>query len=366
MDLALYCPNYGYYEQKRDTPGKRGDFYTSVSVGPLFGELLAFQFAEWTSQSGVWSLESNVSPRSSGHETLDFGLQLVEAGAHDGQLAKDILNWLKLRRPALFERIEYWIIEPSVRRQEWQRETLNEFGSKARWFAELKAIAPGAICGIIFSNELLDALPVHRLGWDAQRGDWFEWGVTIEGDRITWCRLPNSVHATRNTQDAATSAIGNLPHELLAALPDGFTTEICPAAEVWWREAAACLQSGKLLTLDYGLNAEEFFAPHRANGTLRGYHRHRLSDNILASPGEQDLTAHVNFTAIQQAGEAVGLKTATFASQAQFLTRIARRTWKEENGFGDWTAELTRQFQTLTHPQHLGRAFRVLVQSRDD
>ena len=353
MDLALYCPNYGYYEQKTDTVGKRGDFYTSVSVGPLFGELLAFQFAEWL-EAEVGSQKSEVS--------------IVEAGAHDGRLAKDILSWLKLRRPALFERLEYRILEPSAQRQEWQRETLQEFLPHIHWQPALTHHA-SRITGIIFSNELLDAIPVHRLGWDAKEHEWFEWGVTIQGDRFDWCRLPNSIHATRNTQHAAAtgnqpSAILALPPDLLAALPDGFTTEICPAAETWWRGAAQMLERGKLLTIDYGLNAEEFFVPQRANGTLRAYHRHQVSDDVLANPGEQDLTAHVNFTAIQQAGEAAGLKTESLCTQAQFLTQIGARAWSAEGVFGPWTPEHGRQFQTLTHPQHLGRAFRVLVQSR--
>ena len=344
MELALYCPNYGYYEQKRDTPGKRGDFYTSVSVGPLFGELLAFQFAEWLEQLPI----------------ADCRLPIVEAGAHDGRLAKDILNWLKLQRPTLFERIEYWILEPSTRRQEWQRETLEDFAPHVRWEASHLTPHASRLNGIIFSNELLDAMPVHRLGWDAQRRQWFEWGVTILSERFDWCRLPNSVPATRHPPPAA------IAPELLEILPEGFTIEICPAAETWWREAAARLQHGKLVTLDYGLSAEEFFAPQRRDGTLRAYRQHQICGDVLANPGDQDLTAHVNFTALQQAGEAVGLKTESLLTQAQFLTRIGARAWSPENNFGVWSQERSRQLQTLTHPQHLGRAFRVLVQSRGD
>jgi SAM-dependent MidA family methyltransferase len=155
-----------------------------------------------------------------------------------------------------------------------------------------------------------------------------------------------------------------IPSAILDVLPDGFTTEVCPAAENWWRETAVWLPHGKLLTFDYGLETEEFFTPHRANGTLRAYHRHKLSGDLLAHPGEQDLTAHVNFTTIKRAGEAAGLRTATDTSQARFLTDIAQRAWREDSGFGGWTPEHTRQFQTLTHPEHLGRAFRVVVQTK--
>ena len=155
-----------------------------------------------------------------------------------------------------------------------------------------------------------------------------------------------------------------LPAELMAVLPDGFTTEICPAAENWWRAAAGRLEGGRLLTIDFGLNAEEFFAPQRAGGTLRAYHRHRLSADVLGNVGEQDLTAHVNFSAIQAAGEAAGLRTERLETQARFLTGIARRAWDEGCGFGPWTSAHTRQFQTLTHPEHLGRPFRALVQAK--
>jgi SAM-dependent MidA family methyltransferase len=119
-----------------------------------------------------------------------------------------------------------------------------------------------------------------------------------------------------------------------------------------------------VLAIDYGLKAEEFFVPHRKEGTARSYHRHHSNGDVLADPGEQDITAHVNFTAIQAAGELAGLNTEAFLTQAQFLTGIASHTWKDKDLFGTWNAERIRQFQTLTHPEHLGRSFRVLVQSR--
>ena len=347
MELALYCPVHGYYETKKDNPGRHGDFYTSVGVGELFGQLLAFQFAEWL-QAEVQSPKSKV--------------QIVEAGAHDGRLARDILTWLQLNRPELLDQIEYWIIEPSARRQKWQGETLREFAPRVRWFAGFQSLLQERTChsspatrhppvrGIIFSNELLDAMPVHRFGWDAAKKTWFEWGITIEGEKFVWAKIPNPQSAIRNPR-------------LEAVLPDGYTIETCPAAESWWREAAGILECGKLMTIDYGLTADELFSPSRTRGTLRAYFRHHASDDILANVGEQDLTAHVNFPAIQAAGESVGLRTEIFSTQSQFLTRILEKASKD-NSLGKWTPTQARQFQTLTHPEHLGRAFRVLVQSR--
>ncbi len=359
MELALYCPETGYYERNQDNVGRRGDFITSVSTGSLFGELLAFQFAEWLGELRI----------------ADCGLRIVEAGAHDGKLAADILSWLQTHRPRLFSEIEYVIIEPSERRQAWQRETLKQF-SNVRWFAGFPSIAadtppsalrPPQLNGIIFSNELLDAFPVHRFGWDAAGKKWFEWGVTLAGEKFAWTRMAGSLAPSdgerAGVRGCAPSSILHLPPSLLAVLPDGYTIETSPSAETWWRAAAGIFPRGKLLAIDYGFTAAEQFSPARVSGTLRAYYRHQVSDDLLAQPGEQDLTAHVNFSAIQKAGEEAGLRTETFCTQPQFLTRILQKAVAEKS-FAGLDAKQVRQFQTLTHPEHLGRAFRVLVQSK--
>ena len=338
MELALYCPDYGFYDKESDTVGHRGHFYTSVSVGRLFGELLAYQFTEW-------------------FEALDLRpshFSLIEAGAHDGRLAADILGWLRQHQPSLFDRLEYTIIEPSKRRQEWQGRTLAEFTPRIRWMQKLSGTP--RFTGIFFSNELLDSMPVHRYGWDAKKREWFEWGVTADQNRFTWVRLSKSCSASRLSLP--------MTSDLLEILPDGYTIEKSPAAALWWKSAANALERGKLLTFDYGHAQNECLAPERPNGTLRAYYRHRIADDILANAGEQDVTAHVNFTEIQSAGEAAGLQTERCQSQAKFLTEVASRAWKTGSGFGDWLPEQSRQFQTLTHPDHLGRAFQVLIQSR--
>ncbi|HUB86352.1 MAG TPA: SAM-dependent methyltransferase [Verrucomicrobiae bacterium] len=335
MELALYCPVHGYYETQKDTVGRRGDFYTSVSVGELFGQLLAFQFSEW--------LEAEFKAQDSTPK-----VSIVEAGAHDGKLACDILNWLQMNRPELFAKIEYCILEPSPRRCKWQNETLKHF-QNVRWFSRLNDPTIQRLNGIIFSNELLDAFPVHRFGWDAKAKKWFEWGVAADGEKFVWAKIQNSEFS-----------IGN--PELEAVLPDNYTVETSPTAQNWWREAAASLQHGKLLAIDYGLTADELFSPQRTNGTLRAYFRHHFADDVLANPGEQDLTAHVNFTEIQKVGEVVGLKTEIFSTQTKFLTQILEKFSKQKTF--EWNPARARQFQTLTHPEHLGRAFRVLVQSR--
>ena len=347
MELALYCPVYGYYEREQDTAGRAGDYYTSVSVGSLFGELLALRFAEWLEEVlKLQAPDARSGARGPG--------AMVEAGAHDGGLAWDVLSFLRERRPELFAPLEYWIVEPSERRRAWQERRLAEFGPKVRWVSQLSELADG-VRGVLFSNELLDAMPVHRFGWDARQRRWFEWGVSVEAERFVWARMLNSPMAP---------AVSGRWEKLLGALPDGFTLDLGPAAVAWWREAAGVLDQGRLVTIDYGLSEEEFFAPERSEGTLRAYSRHRQGADVLARPGAQDLTAHVNFSALRAAGEAAGLETETFTTQEEFLTRIAAQVWEGGAAFGRWTSGRTRQFRTLTHPQFLGRPFRVLVQRR--
>jgi len=340
MELALYCPNSGYYERVDAPVGQRGDFFTSVSTGRLFGKLLAFQFASWLEEISVQTIH------------------LVEAGAHDGQLAADILYWLQEHRPGLFDRLEYWLVEPSHRRQEWQRKKLEGFAGRVRWTETLRDLPENGINGVIFSNELLDAFPVHRIAWEAKKRQWFEWGVAVSDDLFVWRRMPDD---GSGWDDELVQAGFEIPDQLKSVLPDGFVLELCPSARKWWRKAASLLRRGKLLTIDYGFSADQFLNPERLNGTLRAYHRHRVSTDVLANPGEQDLTAHVNFTALERAGESADLAGEEIISQSQFLTRIAGKMWS--GGFAPSATQL-RQFQTLTHPEHLGRSFKVLVQSR--
>jgi len=358
MRLALYCPVYGYYEKEKDMVGRSGDFYTSVSVGSLFGELLAFRFASWLA-------ESSIRARFGKGARPDEPAQIVESGAHRGQLARDILAWTRQYRPGLFECLEYVIVEPSAVHQTAQKHYLDAFSSKIRWVQEMDQLASdeeGAI-RIIFSNELLDAMPVHKVAWDAQKKNWFEWGVGLNGDAFCWQRM--DLHespfptALNNSSKAALEDAS-----FLEALPDGYSIEFSAVAREWWTSAAKALGRGKLLTFDYGLESQEIFAPERRGGTLRAYQNHRVQPDVLKTPGESDITAHVNFLALLETGESVGLKTEGFMTQERFLTQIAGLAIQTRDGFGAWTSSRTRQLQTLTHPNHLGRSFKVLIQTR--
>jgi len=332
MQRALYDPVHGYYIHSSAQTGKRGDFFTSVSVGPFFGELLAFQFARW--------MEKLPSALAS--------VQCVEAGAHDGRLAFDILESLEDSEPKLFARLQYWIIEPSPARRQVQQGTLARF-SNIRWF-ESPAEIRERVHGVFFSNELLDAMPVHVFRWNTAAHNWSEMGVGVSGEMFVWTPLPSP-----------TVTPPKLPDELLAVLPEGYTVELSASATQWWGDAASAIASGQLMTIDYGGTFEELLSPGRTSGTLRAYSRHRVGQDVLENPGEQDITAHVNFSEIRCTGEVAGLKTEIFTTQSQFLTTIARELWTRT---GSWPQQQVRQFQTLTHPEHLGRPFRVLVQSR--
>jgi len=336
MEMALYAPGLGYYERPGRI-GRGGDFFTSVSTGPLFGQLLAFQFAEW--------LDS---------ECPEGRFQVVEAGAHDGRLAADILDWLDRHRPDLISRLEYCMVESSPARRPWQEKTLRSWKSNLKWVPNIGDFGKRQIDGIVFSNEFFDALPVHRLAWDAKESRWREWRVIVARDGFTW-----------HLDDLAADLDGRLPPvpaELARVLPDGFIAEVSPIASDWWRTAGRALRRGKLLTIDYGFSAENWLRPDRPRGALRAFAGHRASADLLAQPGEQDLTADVNFFALEEAGRAEGLGAAILVRQSKFLTQILAKIHAKPEAFAPWDRKSARQFQTLAHPEHLGHPFQVLIQ----
>ena len=320
MELALYEPGLGYYEKKREV-GQRGDFFTSVSVGSVFGELLAFQFAEWLAE-------------------LEGPVQLIEAGAHDGRLANDILETFRDWRPEIYERITFVLLEPSRVRQGWQNEMLASHAGKIQWTTEI----PPAIHGVFFCNELLDAFPAQKLEWDSKTKDWFECGVGESGGQFEWCRMD----AVKDSWNVG------------GELPAGTGMVHVPTLAPFWNEVCGSLRKGRAVAIDYFLEEEEFFAPPRPHGTLCAYHGHHQTDDLLANVGEQDLTASVNLAELDFAAKAAGVHERVVSTQAQWLVRIFEQTLQNPDCFPEWTPERTRQFQTLVHPEHLGRAFKVL------
>jgi SAM-dependent MidA family methyltransferase len=320
MELALYAPDLGYYV-KNPRIGRGGDFYTSVSVGPLFGRMLARQF--WQ----MWQSLGKPDP-----------FWIAEQGAHDGQLARDILDWCETETPDFWPALRYAIIDgPSVKNT--MSLTLSQLGNEEP-------------AGVFFSNELVDAFPVRVVAF--HDGEWRERCVEVTNERFIWTDQP----------------IEDRDLNLWIAeqkIPDieGYTTEINLRARDWMESAARAMHRGYVLTIDYGFPSYEYYAPHRTAGTLTSYARHKRVDDVLANVGEQDITAHVDFSALAWAGRGAGLAHLGFLDQQHFLMGIAHDELSGAAGPRAGVAENTRAFQTLTHPQHLGAKFHALVQAKD-
>lgn len=351
MEMCLYQPGLGYYERVENSPGREGDFITSVSVGPLLGYLLAFKFNKWLAE-----LEAKVN--------CGDNLFLIEAGAHDGSLALDILNWFYNYSKKRFDDLKYLIIEPSPVRREWQKKRLKYFAEKVLWFNSFDEAAKNInanenksreFTGMIFSNELLDSFPVHKLVWDARLKKWFEMAVCCEDELLKYVRIPLS--------EECAEYVNRIDSCLLDFIPDGFVCELSIKALDWWKMAAAFLRRGKLLTIDYGYNEQGIINPHYFNGTLRAYNRHRSNTDLLTNIGQQDITFSVNFSLFIETAEKQGMTTEYFGSQEKFFVQIVKEFATGESPL--WFTSNLSQFKTLIHPEHFGRQMKVLVQSKN-
>ncbi len=329
MDAALYHPEHGYYASSRARIGRGGDFFTSVSVGPLFGTLLARQFAELWTRLG---------------EPAEF--TIVEQGAHRGEFARDVLAALRETAPACFAATSYHVIEPSENLRAAQHETLGEFAAaKVRWFPAPDAL-PNFI-GVHFSNELPDAFPVHAVVWDGLA--WRESHVAIETGRFIFIER-------EITNAPLRVALAKLP-----PVPAGYRTEINLAALEWIAALAAKLTRGFALVIDYGFPRAEYYRPERTAGTLTGYAQHRRVEDILAAPGDTDLTAHVDFTALAERARDAGLRIAGFTDQHHFIVALGALHFPASIPDTAASRRELRAFKTLMHPQMMGRSFQVLA-----
>lgn len=335
MDAALYHPDWGYYESKKNIIGRKGDFQTSVSVGPFFGELLARRFLSWRHSDGP--------------------CQWMECGAHHGQLAEDILEFLSKESGLDASSIQYLIFEPSEKREAIQRERLKPFADRVAWVRTWADVRKHFKKGVIFSNELIDAFPVKRYVWSKPNACWLECWVTTSSDGFTWTQVKPDTQPELSWLSREDQA------NIERILPDQYVIERAPSADTWWRQAAGALSEGYLVTLDYGFTDLDKFSAHRTQGTLRTYDRHKLGDDVLSDMGKKDLTAHVDFPSLQQIGEAEGLETASLISQEKFMHGCLEKALSQ--GLNP-SPDQIRQFQTLMHPEHFGRAFKVLIQKR--
>lgn len=327
MRMALYEPGWGYYRRGVRRIGRSGDFFTSVSVGPLFGKLLAeYAYEQWCGQQ----------------KPARFAI--IEQGAHDGTLARDILEGCRELSSEFLNAVRYVILEPDPVLRDAQRITLGEeFGAKLAH--DSKAYKGHAV---FLCNELLDAFPVHRVRWDGR--SWKELWVCQGNEApggIAWVEGELSGDAVNEELEGRG-----------AELPAGWTTEVCPEIAAWLDDLTRMPFSGPVLILDYGFTAEEHFAPERSEGTLRRYLLHRMDDRVLENLGEADLTTHVDFTRVTELAERRGFRPGQFIQQGRFLTKLFVNGFERHGNVPD--AITQRQFHTLTHPGQMGRSFHAL------
>jgi SAM-dependent MidA family methyltransferase len=335
MAECLYHPEHGYYS--RAELQRFADYYTSVDVHPVFGRLLARQFAE------MW--ERCERPAE---------FRVVEGGAGVGRLAAHVLDFAARALPEFYSALHYTAVEQSAVRRAAHASALAAHinAGRATTAAELSAAIP---VGCLFSNELLDALPVHRVF--REHGELREIYVGLNGDRF--CDQVGPLSSPHLQEYFSEQGI-----ELL----EGQQAEASLAAAAWMEAAARRLSRGFILTIDYGREAKELYNERHLRGTLLAYTRHRAAEDFYAAPGEQDLTAHVNFTALDRAAASAGFRRAGLVSQSNFLLALGRA-----NEFSDLYDEGQSEsdrirarllLKTLIFPEGMGEAFSVLIHSK--
>jgi SAM-dependent MidA family methyltransferase len=291
MELCLYHPNLGYYTRGIGGGGGR-DYLTSSGIHQAFGALLARQVEE------MWRRGGRPDP-----------YHFVEFGPGEGRFAADFLREAK-RSPAFAAALRYVLVEPSPALQERQRARLKGRTSiPISWSDEAGLDGRAQFTGCLFANEVLDAFPVHRVVGTPEGPR--EIHVAVRDGELLETPLPLSGPALERF--LAESAI---------VLAPGQEADINLAAPCWIAWAVGLLKRGYLVVVDYGHEAEELYAPERRRGTLLAYHHHRTNENFLARPGEQDLTAHLDFTALRRAAEARGARCLGLTTQARFLLAL--------------------------------------------
>ena len=322
MEQALYHPEFGYYSSGRCAIGRRGDYFTNVSVGPLFGRMLAAQFAEFWETMG---------------RPNDF--TIVEQGAHHGEFAHDVLTALRDFPGAL----RYCIIEPFPILQARQKETLSGFADKISWHKSVGDLEP--FSGVHFSNELIDSMPVRLIRRESV-GDWQEKFVANSDDGFVFVTMPIVDAELR-------SHLQKIPRND----NDTYETEVNLAALKWIEEIARKLTRGFVLAVDYGYPRLEFYAAERTAGTLQSFAKHRRASSPLGDVGHVDITAHIDWTSVAEHAERSGLNLVGFTDQHHFMTGLLSKRPPPESE--------RRALQTLLHPEFLGTRFQYLGLSKN-
>ena len=328
MEMALYYPEYGYYTSANTEIGCRGDFYTSSHVHPVFGALIGKQIAE------MWEVMGK--PDS---------FHIIEMGAGRGFLSHDMLSYL--RETEFYDALTYVIVEINPHIKKKQEEQLSGFNKKTQWVSSLTQISP--VIGCVFSNELLDAFPVHLINCEGGRIN--EIYVNIENDEFY------------EVYKECKPEVINYLSEFCITLPQDYRTEVNLDIKDWLKDAAITLREGFIFTIDYGYPAADYYSPERTRGTLLCYYRHQVHDNLYQQVGEQDISAHVNFSALKKWGEEYGFEPVGFSSQGTFLVSLRiDEVLQERYAAEESSASGRNTVSQLISPAGLGESHRILIQ----
>jgi len=354
MELALYDPAVGYYARAAQRSGRAGDFFTSVDVGPLFGELLATQIAEMatilqsTAEPAKHGEKEFISANSASSAVSAF--DLVEAGAGNGRLSADILRAVRDRHPDLYPHVRLHLVEASAAARDAQLATLGDVRDR---LSSASGLLPESFEGVLVANELLDAFPVHQV---VMRED---------GLKEVYVARPSQGRdrgATLRVIEGppSTPALQAYIDRLGITLEPGWRVEINLRAVDWIRDAAQRLARGFIILIDYGHEARDLYSASHAQGTLTTFSGHRTdvaqgAAPWLIDPGEQDITAHVDFTSVRDAAEAAGLTIIAFLDQTYFVLGLVS-AWN-----GAALAERARALKTLLVPGGLGSTHKVMI-----
>jgi SAM-dependent MidA family methyltransferase len=344
MDMALYYPELGYYSSGKNLIGRKGDFYTSPHLHPVFGAMLAKQLME------MWMVM--------GKPKVFYA---VEIGAGIGYLCKDILEYL--HKPSgniavlenkndFLKSLRYVIVEPYKHFEERQRDMLGDLVKDVAWVKSLKELNE-KITGCIFSNELLDAFPVHLVEMEDELKEIY---VDFDGRKFV------------DIKDRTSSVkLSNYLKEFSVILRSGYRTEINLRIKSWLEAAGAVLSKGFLLTIDYGYSAREYYSEERTKGTLLCYHRHQFNEDPYNNVGDQDITAHVNFSSLEKWGKEFGLQATGYCPQGTFLVSsgIDEIITELYSCASEYASEMAK-IKGLIFPQGMGASHDVMVQYKGE
>ncbi len=329
MQLALHAPGLGYYSAGSHKLGKDGDFITAPETSPLFSRCLA---------RAIQPVLQSLSQR-----------HVLEVGAGSGVMAAGVLNELAAIN---CKPDSYTILEVSADLKQRQAEALQQHASMVTWQDSL----PENFTGVVLANELLDAMPVHRVVWT--QGNLQECYVAWQEDRFVWQAGPLSDPRLQSRFDEIIKRLGELP--------EGYVTEINLAAEDWLNTLGTGMQQGMMLLIDYGFAQHEFYHPQRMQGTLMCHYRHRAHDDPLILVGLQDITAHIDFTAMADSALAANMNVAGYTTQAHFLLGSGLTEMVAQiEGDAAQQLELANQVKRLTLPQEMGELFKVMALTKN-